>query len=64
MRGIDKVQLILSIIMEVILAIDIIGAIVTQRVSVVTVVCVALIAMLEIGCNLFIYSRDRKSKEE
>lgn len=64
MRGIDKISLILSVIMEVLLAADIVIAITTQKVSVLSFVCVALIAMLEIGCNTFVTYRNRKSKKK
>lgn len=64
MRSMDRVQLILAVTMEVLLAVDIVNAIVTQKVSVSSFVCIAIIAMLKIGEDLIATYKSRKNKEK
>lgn len=54
MEGIDKVQLILSAIIEILLIISIVIAIMSGRVSVLSFVIVALVAMIEVCENFFV----------
>lgn len=47
MKSLRKNQTVFAVIIEIVLALDIVGAIVRQEVSVSTFVCVAIIAMLQ-----------------
>ncbi len=47
MKSLRKTQTVFAVIIETVLALDIVGAIVRQEVSVSTFVCVAIIAMLQ-----------------
>ena len=56
----DKFQLIISIFLEVLIGTDIVITIVKQEVSVSSFVCVALIAMLQVGVNEHYNRKNRK----
>ena len=47
-----KTRLVLPVLLMILLAADIVIATVKQEVSILSFVCVALIAMLQTGCNL------------
>lgn len=61
----DRINFVISIFLEVVLAADIVIAIVGQKVSLTSFVCIALIAMLQIGVNMLndYYNRKNSNKE-
>ena len=59
----DKFQLIISILLEVLIGTDIVITIVKQEVSVSSFVCVAMIAMLQVGVNLLNEHYNRKNRK-
>lgn len=61
----DRINFVISIFLEVVLAADIVIAIVGQKVSLISFVCIALIAMLQIGVNMLndYYNRKNSNKE-
>lgn len=64
MRMLDKIYLAIATALEVLLAYDIVVTVVNKEVSVTSFVCVALIAMSQIGVNLLDSFFSRKSRAE
>lgn len=65
MKMMDRFNFIISVFLEVLLASDIVIAIVSKKVSIISFVCIALIAMLQIGVNMLndYYNRKNSDKE-
>lgn len=57
----DRFQFFISVFLQVLLASDIVIAIVNKEVSIPSFVCVALIAMLQIGVNMLNDHYNRKN---
>ena len=59
-----KTRLVLPVLLMILLAADIAIATVKQEVSILSFVCVALIAMLQTGCNLLCEYYDWKNGKQ
>lgn len=60
----DRINFVISAFLEGLLVSNIVIAIVSKKVSIITFVCVALIAMLQIGVNMLNDYYSRKNKTE